>query len=39
MERKLKVSVIQDAPVLFDLEKTMEKVVELTKRQLAMDQS
>lgn len=32
MERKLKVSVIQDSPVLFDLEKTMEKVVELTKK-------
>ncbi|MCR3954936.1 MAG: carbon-nitrogen hydrolase family protein [Gudongella sp.] len=32
MERKLKVSIIQDSPVLFDLEKTMDKVIELTRK-------
>ena len=32
MERKLKVSIIQDSPVLFDLEKTMEKTIELTRK-------
>ncbi|MGM0396430.1 MAG: carbon-nitrogen hydrolase family protein [Bacillota bacterium] len=32
MEKKLKVSVIQDSPVLFDLEKTMEKTISLTRR-------
>ena len=30
MEKNLKVAVIQDSPVLFDLERTMEKVVKLT---------
>jgi nitrilase len=32
MEKKLKISVIQDAPVLFDLEKTMEKTIKLTRK-------
>ena len=32
MEKKLKISVIQDSPVLFDLQKTMDKVVDLTKK-------
>ena len=32
MEKKLKISVIQDAPVLFDLERTMEKTIELTRK-------
>ncbi len=31
MEKKLKVSVVQDSPVLFDLEKTMEKVIRITR--------
>lgn len=31
MENKLKISIIQDAPVLFDLEKTMEKTIQLTR--------
>ncbi|NLY45791.1 MAG: carbon-nitrogen hydrolase family protein [Tissierella sp.] len=31
MEKKLKVAVIQDSPVIFDLEKTMEKTIQLTK--------
>lgn len=31
MEKKLKVSIVQDSPVLFDLEKTMEKVVRITR--------
>lgn len=35
MEKTLKISVIQDAPVLFDLEKTMEKAIELTREAAA----
>ncbi len=31
MENRLEVSVVQDSPVLFDLEKTMEKVVRITR--------
>lgn len=31
MEKKLKVAIIQDSPVIFNLEKTMEKTIELTK--------
>ncbi len=31
MEKKLKVAVIQDAPILFELNKTMKKVMKLTK--------
>lgn len=31
MEKRLKVAVIQDSPVIFDLEKTMEKTIQLTK--------
>ena len=29
MEKTLKISVIQDSPVLFDLEKTMEKTIKI----------
>ncbi|WP_409228426.1 carbon-nitrogen hydrolase family protein [Gudongella sp. SC589] len=32
MEKKLTVSIIQDSPVIFDLEKTMEKTIELTRK-------
>ena len=35
MEKKLKISVIQDSPVLFDLEKTMEKTIEITRKAAA----
>ena len=35
MEKKLKVSVIQDSPVLFDLAGTMKKTIELTRRAAA----
>lgn len=35
MNRRLKVSVIQDSPVIFDLEKTMDKTVELAKKAAA----
>lgn len=35
MEKKLKVSVIQDSPVLFDLDGTMKKTIELTRRAAA----
>lgn len=31
MEKKLKVAVIQDSPVIFDLQKTMEKTIQLAK--------
>lgn len=31
LEKRLKVAVIQDSPVIFDLEKTMEKTIQLTK--------
>lgn len=36
MERKVKVAVIQDSPVLFDLEKTMEKTIQLATRAAAL---
>lgn len=35
MNRRLKVSVIQDSPVIFDLEKTMDKTVELARKAAA----
>lgn len=35
MEKKLKVAVIQDAPVIFDLQKTMKKTMELTRKAAA----
>ena len=35
MERKLKIAVIQEAPVLFDLEKTMEKTIQLSREAAA----
>lgn len=35
MEKKVKVSIIQDSPVIFDLEKTMEKTIELTRKAAA----
>jgi len=35
MEKKLKVAVVQDSPVILDLEKTMEKTVELAKEAAA----
>lgn len=35
LEKKLKVAVIQDSPVIFDLEKTMEKTIELTREAAA----
>lgn len=31
MEKKLKVSIVQDSPILFDLEKTMDKTIQLTR--------
>ena len=31
MEKRLKVSVVQDSPILFGLERTMEKVVRITR--------
>ena len=31
LEKKLKVAVIQDSPVIFDLDKTVEKTIELTR--------
>ncbi len=31
MEKKLKVAVVQEAPIIFDLQKTMKKTIELTK--------
>lgn len=35
MERRLKIAVIQEAPVLFDLEKTMEKTIQLSREAAA----
>lgn len=35
MEKKLKVAVVQDAPIIFDLQKTMKKTIELTREAAA----